>query len=117
MAAAIVWRLFGSGTDRHPANETANGSAAAGFGTRSEAHRASGPPTSVSVATIGTGDIRITLSGLGAVTPLDTVTVKTRIDGQLVRKGQFLAQFDPGPYLVALEQAQGTLAHDQGLLG
>ena len=81
---------------------------------------------SVGVATIADGDIDVVLTGLGAVTPLATVTVKTQINGQLqqiafsegqiVHKGDFLAQIDPRPYQVALEQAQGTLAHDQGLL-
>ena len=66
------------------------------------------------------------LNELGTVTSLDTVTVQTQINGQLdevgfkegqvVKKGDFLAQIDPRPYQAALEQAQGTLAHDQGLL-
>jgi multidrug efflux system membrane fusion protein len=80
----------------------------------------------VGVATIAMGDIDVILTGLGAVTPLATVTVKTQINGQLqqlaftegqmVHKGDFLAQIDPRPYQVALEQAQGTLAHDTALL-
>jgi multidrug efflux system membrane fusion protein len=84
------------------------------------------PPQPVGAATVDTGDIRIILNALGTVTPLDTVTVMTQINGQLlavgfqegqvVKKGDFLAQIDPRPYQVALEQAQGTLAHDQGLL-
>lgn len=84
------------------------------------------PPQPVGAATIDTGDIRIVLNELGTVTALATVTVKTQINGQLVavgftegqqvKKGEFLAQIDPRPYQVALEQAQGQLAHDQGLL-
>ncbi|WP_419727830.1 efflux RND transporter periplasmic adaptor subunit [Lichenicola sp.] len=119
VAAVVAWRMFGSGKVPHPGQQAAGGSKAG-------AHGPGGAPTSVSVATIGTGNIRVTLSGLGAVTPLDTVTVVTQIngqlqslgfeEGQLVHKGQFLAQIDPRPYLVALEQAQGTLAHDEGLL-
>jgi multidrug efflux system membrane fusion protein len=80
----------------------------------------------VGAATIGKGDIRIILNELGTVTSLDTVTVQTQIngqftevgfkEGQVVKKGDFLAQIDPRPYQAALEQAQGTLAHDQGLL-
>ena len=127
VAALVAWRVLGSGTAPHAASQAATGSTAAGgAGAHAGARGAGGPPTSVSVATIGTGDIKVTLSGLGAVTPLDTVTVVTQIngqlqslgftEGQLVHKGQFLAQIDPRPYLVALEQAQGTLAHDEGLL-
>jgi|HubBroStandDraft_1064217.scaffolds.fasta_scaffold24492_3 multidrug efflux system membrane fusion protein len=84
------------------------------------------PPQPVGAATIDKGDIRVILNELGTVTSLDTVTVLTQISGQLtdvaykegqvVKKGDFLVQIDPRPYQAALEQAQGTLAHDQGLL-
>ncbi len=80
----------------------------------------------VGAATIDTGNIRVILNELGTVTPLATVTVKTQLNGQLVEvgfkegqrvnKGDFLAQIDSRPYQVTLEQAQGQLAHDQGLL-
>lgn len=83
-------------------------------------------PQPVGAATIDKGDVRIVLNELGTVTPLATVTVKTQINGQLVdvafkegqvvKKGDFLAQIDPRPFQVTLEQAQGQLAHDQGLL-
>jgi membrane fusion protein, multidrug efflux system len=72
------------------------------------------------------GDMPVTLSQLGTVTPLTTVTLKSQIsgyltevalhEGQMVNKGDFLAQIDPRPYEVALEQAQAQLAKDQALL-
>jgi membrane fusion protein, multidrug efflux system len=84
------------------------------------------PPQPVGAATIDTGDIHVVLSQLGTVTPLATVTVKTQIngqlsqvaftEGQLVKQGDFLAQIDPRPFQVTLEQAEATLAHDQALL-
>lgn len=84
------------------------------------------PPQPVREATVSKGDMPVVLQGIGTVTPLATVTVKTQIngqltevafkEGQLVKKGEFLAQIDPRPYQVALEQAQGQLAHDQALL-
>nr|WP_294551657.1 MdtA/MuxA family multidrug efflux RND transporter periplasmic adaptor subunit [uncultured Rhodopila sp.] len=101
------------------ATQTASRAAPAGRST-------GGAPQPVGFATVDTGDIRIMLNELGTVTSLDTVTVLTQINGQLqevgfkegqvVRKGDFLAQIDPRPYQAALEQAQGTLAKDQGLL-
>jgi membrane fusion protein, multidrug efflux system len=87
---------------------------------------AAAPPQPVGSAVVDKGDVRIVLNELGTVTSLDTVTVQTQINGQLqeigfhegqvVKKGDFLLQIDPRPYQAALEQAQGTLAHDQGLL-
>jgi multidrug efflux system membrane fusion protein len=85
-----------------------------------------GGPVPVGVATVQKGDMPVTLTGLGTVTPLATVTVKTQLngyltqvafqEGQMVKKGDFLAQIDPRPYQVALEQAEGQLAKDQALL-
>ncbi len=83
-------------------------------------------PMPVGTAKIDKGDMPIALSALGAVTPLAMVTIKTQINGQLVEvafkegqivnKGDFLAQIDPRPYQVALAQAEGQLAKDQALL-
>ena len=80
----------------------------------------------VSVATATRGDIRILVPALGTVTPLATVTVKTQIsgqlqtiafrEGQLVRRGEFLAQIDPRPYEAALAQNKGNLQRDQAQL-
>ncbi len=95
-------------------------------GNAGAARAAQTAPQPVGAATIDTGDIRIILNELGTVTSLNTVTVQTQINGQLievgfhegqvVKKGDFLVQIDPRPYQAALEQAQGTLARDQGLL-
>jgi len=72
------------------------------------------------------GDMPITLIGLGAVTPIATVTVQSQISGQImkinfkegdtVKQGAPLILIDPRPYDVALEQAQGALVRDKALL-
>ena len=87
---------------------------------------AGGGPMPVVTARATTGDMPITLIGLGTVTPLATVTVQSQISGQImhiffkegqtVKAGDPLVQIDPRPYQVALEQAQGALARDKALL-
>jgi multidrug efflux system membrane fusion protein len=80
----------------------------------------------VAVAAARTGDINIFLNGLGTVTALNTVSVRSRVDGQLmnvlfhegdvVRAGEVLAQIDPRPFQVQLDQALGQKARDEALL-
>lgn len=89
--------------------------------------RANAPQTiPVTVAPAQTQDLPIYLTGLGSVAAYYTVSVKSRVDGQLVdvkfkegetvKEGQLLAVIDPRPYQVALDQAQATLFKDQASL-
>jgi membrane fusion protein, multidrug efflux system len=87
---------------------------------------AAGGPMPIVAASAHAGDMPITLIGLGAVTPLATVTVQSQISGQImhisfkegqtVKVGDPLILIDPRPYQVALEQAQGALVRDKALL-
>jgi multidrug efflux system membrane fusion protein len=80
-------------------------------------------PTPVQVSAVQQKTMPIFLTALGTVTAYNTVTIKSRVDGQLmqvpvregqtVQQGQTLAEIDPKPYQAALEQAQGQLVKDQ----
>jgi len=106
--ALVAWLLTPQATQR-PAGRFANGG-----------------PMPVVGAAAHSGDMPITLIGLGTVTPLATVTVQSQIagqimhisfkEGQTVKAGDPLIEIDPRPYQVALEQAQGALIRDKALL-
>lgn len=80
-------------------------------------------PVPVQVLSVVQKTMPIYLTGLGTVTAFNTVTLKSRVDGQLlrvnvregqaVRQGQLVAEIDPKPYEAALAQAQGQLVKDQ----
>ena len=84
------------------------------------------PSVPVVAAKTRKGDIGVYYTGLGAVTPIYTVTIKSQIsgylmqvlykEGQTVRKGDSLAEIDPRPYQVMLEQAQAGFARDEANL-
>lgn len=85
-----------------------------------------GRPLPVQAAVIKSGDIDVFINALGTVGARNTATVKARVDGQLVRiafregqsvrEGETLAEIDPRPFQVQLDQANGQLARDQALL-
>ena len=90
--------------------------------------KAGGPPPAVpvGVATVKEGAFDVYLTGLGNVQAYNTVSLKTRIDGQImqvnfregqdVKAGELLILIDPRPYEVALAQAQATLQKDEAQL-
>src|SRR5208282_985294 len=90
--------------------------------------KAGGPPPAVpvGVATVKQGDFNVYITGLGSVQAFNTVSLKTRIDGQImqvnfregqdVKAGELLIQIDPRPYQVALAQAEANLQKDEAQL-
>ncbi|HEX8963797.1 MAG TPA: MdtA/MuxA family multidrug efflux RND transporter periplasmic adaptor subunit, partial [Rhodocyclaceae bacterium] len=83
-------------------------------------------PFPVQAAAVTKGDIEVAVTALGTVTARNTATVKARVDGQLMRvpfkegevvkAGDVLAEIDPRPFQIALEQAKGQLGRDEALL-
>lgn len=118
----LIFAAIGYGCYRLYLFEGAKNSAASA---KQEAMR---KPQNVPVvfSTAFSGNLPVYLQALGAVTAFNTVTVRSRVDGpltkvlfhegQFVHKGDLLAEIDPRPYEVALEQAQGNLAKDQAVL-
>ena len=88
--------------------------------------KAGGGPVPVHAASVGKRDFPIFLDGLGTVQPINTVTVRSRVDGQIVKvgfeegkmvkQGDLLAQIDPAPFQATLDQANAKLAQDQASL-
>jgi multidrug efflux system membrane fusion protein len=119
LAAAAGYAVWRAG---HPAAASDKGDGGGGGGRRN----APTGPVPVVVSTVTRSSVPVYLNGLGNVAAFYTVTVKSRVDGQLmkidfnegdlVKEGQVLCEIDPRPYQVQLDLAQGTLARDQALL-
>jgi multidrug efflux system membrane fusion protein len=113
LVGLIVWKIY----QNQQTTKTQNASQQAALMNR---------PVPVQVAAAEQKPMPIFLVALGTVTPYMSVTVKARVNGQLepvkftegqqVKQGQTILVIDPRPYQAALDQAKGTLAHDQALL-
>src|SRR6202049_900747 len=120
--AVGIWYYRGGRSKTQAENSGAN-APAGGAGHGQNGAPGFNPIVPVVVATAQHGDVPVYFTGLGTVTAFNTVTVHSRVDGQLVsvafKEGQFvhqgdlLAQIDPRPFQVILEQAEGALAKDQ----
>ena len=121
VVAIGIWYYRGHSTSE------AGATAAPGAGGKGKGGAgAAGMTVPVVVATAQKGDLPVYLIGLGSVAAFNTVTVRSRVDGQIVKvnftEGQFvhagdaLIEIDPRPYQVMLEQAEGQLAKDQAQL-
>jgi multidrug efflux system membrane fusion protein len=108
VAGLVIWRILASqATDEGARNTGAPGNR----------------PVPVQVAEVQQRTMPIYFTALGTVTAYNTVTVKSRVDGQIVKinfregqevkKGSFLLEIDPQPYEAALAQAEGQYARDE----
>jgi multidrug efflux system membrane fusion protein len=113
LVGVAIWKIY----QNQQATKKQNDSQAAALMSR---------PVPVQVAAAEQKPMPIFLVALGTVTPYMSVTVKARVSGELepvkfvegqqVKQGQTILVIDPRPYKAALDQAKGTLAHDQALL-
>jgi membrane fusion protein, multidrug efflux system len=113
----VLWKRQQTTTGKTAAPAAAGRPGAAGPGAR---------PTPVLVGHATISDVPVVLEGLGTVTPIASVTVRSRVDGQLdsvkftegafIKKGDVLAQVDPRPFQVQLQQARATLERDRATL-
>jgi multidrug efflux system membrane fusion protein len=119
VAGYAVWRAG------HPTTTAQKGQGGGGGG-GGGGRGAPGGPVPVVVTKVARSSIPVYLPGLGNVVAYYTVTIKSRVDGQLmkvdfnegdlVKEGQVLAEIDPRPYQVQLDLSQATLARDQAIL-
>jgi multidrug efflux system membrane fusion protein len=110
IAGYFGWRHFGGAAAAAPQSKAGQVSAA----------------IPVTVARVKAADVPVYLNGLGTVEPYDTVTVRSRVDGEitkiafkqgdLVKEGDVLVQIDPRPYQAALDQAVSKKAQDEATL-
>ncbi len=128
IAAGVYWRSH-STSAQHEAGPPEKGRPHGGRPGGNPMRPGFGPssgPTPVRVAPVTVGDFPVYNKALGTVTATNTISVRSRVagelvkvafqEGQMVKAGDLLAVIDPRPYEIALQQAQGTLAQDQAQL-
>jgi membrane fusion protein, multidrug efflux system len=113
-AAVLAFAVYEAVTHRAPASRAASPRSVGAV------------PIAVGTAVARSASLPIYLNGIGSVEAMATVTVKSRVDGQLlridvregqlVRRGQLLGEIDPRPFQVQLEQAEGQMARDRAQL-
>ncbi|MBK4772494.1 MULTISPECIES: MdtA/MuxA family multidrug efflux RND transporter periplasmic adaptor subunit [unclassified Pantoea] len=118
IAAGVIWRVAGGKRGAAPGDLPPGGHRGAA--------QMSGPATLVHSGVAATADVPVYLNALGTVIPNASVTVTSRVAGQLqqvfftegqkVSAGQLLAQIDPRSYQATLAQYQGDLSQNQALL-
>jgi multidrug efflux system membrane fusion protein len=134
LLAAVAWKFWPAGAAHTDAAQQTSrrGNAAPGVGRGPGGMGGPGggmfnaEPTPVRVAAVSQGDFPVYYKALGTVTALNTVSVRGRVDGELVKvafeegqkvkAGDLLAVIDPRTYQIALQQAEGTLAENQAQL-
>lgn len=121
--AALVLALGAAGLYHFKSGAPQGPEEAQGQGARA---RGQGAPQPVSVATVAVKDVPLWLDAIGSAVPRNLVTIRTRVDGELLRvhftegqtvkAGQLLAEIDPRPFQAQLNQALGQQARDEAQL-
>ena len=124
VAAALI-RMYGPAAPVAPATSAAP-AASAGPAARANAPRPAAPGVPVTAGTVAVADVPVLLNAIGAVQAYNMVTIKSRVDGQIVKveftegqdvkAGAPLLQIDPRPFQATLEQAQAAKQKDEAQL-
>ncbi|NVN63194.1 MdtA/MuxA family multidrug efflux RND transporter periplasmic adaptor subunit [Pseudomonas putida] len=126
LVAALAWWLWPAATPAHKEASGGRGGKGVGMIGGRPGFGGSSDPVPVRVVPARTGDFPLYYKALGTVTATNTVNVRSRVagelvkihfkEGQRVKAGDLLAEIDPRPYRIALQQAEGTLAQNQAQL-
>lgn len=126
LVAALAWWLWPAATPAHKEASGGRGGKGMGMIGGRPGFGGSSDPVPVRVVPVRTGDFPLYYKALGTVTATNTVNVRSRVagelvkihfkEGQRVKAGDLLAEIDPRPYRIALQQAEGTLAQNQAQL-